>query len=122
VSVDFVNEKKAVLRHRPFALFWAARTLSTSAYQIQAVAAGWSLYLLTGSALDLGFLGLAEFAPALPLAFVAGHFAGRHEPGVHLDSVSCPSILPMLAAAPRRAFHFPGSGHLSGEPSCLALA
>jgi MFS family permease len=79
VSVDFINEKKAVLRHRPFALFWAARTLSTSAYQIQAVAAGWSLYLMTGSALDLGFLGLAEFAPALLLAFVAGHFADRHD-------------------------------------------
>jgi MFS family permease len=79
VSLEFVDEKKAVLRHRPFALFWAARTLSTSAYQIQAVAAGWSLYLLTGSALDLGLLGLAEFAPALLFAFIAGHFADRHD-------------------------------------------
>jgi MFS family permease len=69
----------AVLRHKPFALFWAARTLSACAFQIQAVAAGWYLYLLTGSALDLGFLGLAEFAPALLLAFIAGHFADRHD-------------------------------------------
>jgi MFS family permease len=79
VSVEFVHEKTAVLRHRPFALFWAARTLSTSAFQIQAVSAGWYLYLLTGSALDLGFLGLAEFTPALLLAFAAGHFADRHD-------------------------------------------
>jgi len=79
VSVDFVHEKPAVLRRRPFALFWAARTLSASASQIQTVAAGWYLYSLTGSALDLGFLGLAEFAPALLLAFAAGHFADRHD-------------------------------------------
>ncbi len=56
-----------------------ARTLSASALQIQTVAAGWYLYLLTGSALDLGFLGLAEFVPALLLAFAAGHFADRHD-------------------------------------------
>jgi MFS family permease len=79
VSVEFVHEKAAALRHRPFALFWAARTLSTCAFQIQAVAAGWYLYLLTGSALDLGLLGLAEFAPALLLTFAAGHFADRHD-------------------------------------------
>jgi MFS family permease len=79
VSVEFANQKTPVLRHRRFALFWASRTLSTSAFQIQTVAAGWYLYLLTGSALDLGFLGLAEFAPALLLAFIAGHLADRHD-------------------------------------------
>jgi MFS family permease len=79
VSVDFVNEKAAVLGHRRFAYFWTARTLSTSAFQIQAVAAGWHLYLLTGSALDLGFLGLAEFVPALLLVLFAGHFADRYD-------------------------------------------
>jgi MFS family permease len=79
VSVDFINNKAAVLRHRPFARFWAARTLSASAFQIQAVAAGWYLYLRTGSALDLGLLGLAEFVPALLFVLFAGHFADRYD-------------------------------------------
>ncbi len=35
-----------------------------SAYQMQVVATGWSVYELTSSALDLGLVGLAQFLPA----------------------------------------------------------
>jgi MFS family permease len=68
----------SVLRHRPFLLFWLARVASTIAFQMQVVAVGWQVYELTGSAFDLGLVGLAQFLPALALALVVGHVADRH--------------------------------------------
>ena len=41
------------------------------------VAVGWQMYELTGSAWDLGLVGLYQFAPALLLTLVAGHAADR---------------------------------------------
>jgi MFS family permease len=58
---------------RSVALFLAARLASGAAMQIQAVAIGWHIYELTGSALDLGFVGLAQFLPTVALALIAGH-------------------------------------------------
>ena len=70
----------ALARHRPFALFWCARVAGTIAYQMQAVAIGWQIYDLTGSALDLGLVGLVQFVPVVLLALVVGHVADRHGP------------------------------------------
>ncbi|HEV2678630.1 MAG TPA: MFS transporter [Aliidongia sp.] len=69
----------SVLRHRAFALFWASRVFSTIAFQMQAVAIGWQVYGLTGSAFALGLVGLAQFVPALALAFVVGPVADRFD-------------------------------------------
>jgi MFS family permease len=41
------------------------------------VAVGWQMYELTGSAWDLGLVGLYQFVPALLLTLVAGHAADR---------------------------------------------
>ncbi len=41
------------------------------------VAVGWQMYDLTGSAWDLGLVGLLQFLPAVPLALVAGHVIDR---------------------------------------------
>jgi hypothetical protein len=43
------------------------------------VAIGWQLYSITDSALDLGFLGLAQFVPMLLLTLLVGHVADRHD-------------------------------------------
>ena len=69
----------AILRHPPFALFWFARVGSTAAYHLQAVAIGWQVYALTGSALDLGLIGLVQFLPVVGLTFVAGPLADRYD-------------------------------------------
>jgi MFS family permease len=69
----------SLLRYRSFIQFWVARVATTAALQIQAVAVGWQIYELTGSALDLGLVGLAQFIPALLLLLVAGHFADRYD-------------------------------------------
>jgi MFS family permease len=69
----------ALLRHRPFALYWFSRILSAVAFHMQAVAIGWQVYALTGSALDLGLIGLVQFAPMILLTLVVGHVADRYD-------------------------------------------
>lgn len=63
--------------HRPFALFWLARVLTASGFQIQSVAVAWQVYELTASALDLGLVGLMQFLPRLVLLPIAGDLADR---------------------------------------------
>jgi len=46
---------------------------------MQSAALFWQVYDLTGSTLDLGLIGLAEFAPALLLLAIAGPTADRVE-------------------------------------------
>ena len=49
------------------------------AYQMLTVAVGWQVYALTGSALDLGLVGLVQFLPAFALMLVVGHIADRFD-------------------------------------------
>jgi MFS family permease len=69
----------SVFKHRSFRQFWIARVTAVVAYQMQGVAVGWQIYSLTGSALDLGLVGLAQFLPSVALLLVAGHVADRHD-------------------------------------------
>ncbi len=66
-------------RQRSFVLFWCARVAATSAFQMQAVAIGWQIYELTGSAFDLGLVGLIQFVPVVGLALAVGHVADRYD-------------------------------------------
>jgi MFS family permease len=68
-----------LLRHGPFLYFLLSRSLSRFSSQIAAVAIGWQIYDLTGSAFDLGMVGLVQFLPTALLVFVAGHAADRFE-------------------------------------------
>jgi MFS family permease len=68
-----------LLGHRPFLFFLSSRSLSRFSSQIGAVAIGWQIYELTGSAFDLGMVGLVQFLPTALLVFVAGHAADRFE-------------------------------------------
>lgn len=68
-------------RERPFMQLWLARLLGTAAQQMLMVAIGWHMYELTGSAWDLGLVGLFQFTPALLLALWAGHVVDRHHRG-----------------------------------------
>src|SRR5262249_39165457 len=51
----------------------------TAAFQMQAVAIGWQIYDITGSAFDLGLVGLIQFVPVVGLALVVGHVADRYD-------------------------------------------
>ncbi|MET0277398.1 MAG: MFS transporter [Pseudorhodoplanes sp.] len=75
-------EAETSIRHyRPFVLFWCARASASLALQMQVVAIGWQVYEMTGSALDLGLVGLAQFVPAFLLVLVAGAVADRYDRG-----------------------------------------
>lgn len=60
---------------------WFARLGSVAASQMVMVALGWQMYDLTGSAWDLGLVGLAQFVPALLLTLPAGQWIDRHHRG-----------------------------------------
>ena len=64
---------------RAFMRFWYARVAGNTGNQMMMVAVGWQMYELTGSAWDLGLVGLLQFLPALLLTLVAGHVADRHD-------------------------------------------
>jgi len=66
-----------VLWTTPFSLYWCSRVLATLALHMQTVSIGWQLYALTGSPLDLGLIGLAQFLPTVALTLVVGHVADR---------------------------------------------
>jgi len=73
------SDTGALLAHRSFVRFWIARVAGGFANQMQAVAVGWQMYALTGSPLDLGLVGLAQFAPSVILLLVVGHVADRYD-------------------------------------------
>jgi MFS family permease len=65
--------------HRSFVLFWCARVFSVAAYMAMTVGVGWQIYDLTGSAFDLGLVGLAQFLPFVALPLLIGQVADRYD-------------------------------------------
>ncbi|HXC52467.1 MAG TPA: MFS transporter [Candidatus Limnocylindrales bacterium] len=72
-----IRRLPGALGHPGFALFLSARFLATFAVQMQGVAIGWQVYEITGNALDLGLIGLAQFLPFFVLVLPAGQVADR---------------------------------------------
>jgi MFS family permease len=72
------GEEPTAERPQPLRRFLLVRLSSSMAWQMQAVAVGWYVYALTGSALDLGLIGLTQFVPFAGLALVAGHVVDRY--------------------------------------------
>jgi len=65
------------LEVRDFRLWWLAWLGMGLGLNMIQVAIGWEVYAQHRSALDLGWIGLAEFVPMLVLALPAGHLADR---------------------------------------------
>src|SRR6516225_9417228 len=65
------------LEERDFRLWWLALLGMGISLQMLEVAIGWEVYALHRSALDLGWIGLAEFVPLFVLALPAGQLADR---------------------------------------------
>lgn len=86
---------KDLTRQRAFMRFWFARLFGTTGNQMLMVAVGWQMYELTGSAWDLGLVGLYQFAPALLLTLVAGHVADR----VHRGRIIAACLVGQTAVA-----------------------
>jgi MFS family permease len=66
-----------VLRHRDFRLLWASQFVSLTGSQMQVVALNWHVYLLTGSPLALGLVGLTRVVPIIVFSLWGGIVADR---------------------------------------------
>jgi MFS family permease len=96
------REQRFALRAHPaFTRLWFARLAAVAGSQMLMVAIGWQIYDLTGSAWDLGLVGLLQFVPALALVLVAGHVVDRFHRGRILAVCQATQLLvaALLAAA-----------------------
>jgi MFS family permease len=73
------NASSRLTAQRDFVLFWFTRIAVTIGYHMLVVAVGWTIYDLTGSAFDLGLVGLIQFVPAVVLTLWIGHAADRYD-------------------------------------------
>src|ERR1017187_9229782 len=64
---------------RDFRLYQSARLVVILGAEAQTVGVAWQVYQITHSALDLGFTGLALFAPGILFMLAAGHVADRYD-------------------------------------------
>jgi len=67
----------SIWKNRSFVAYVVNRTCNVMGMHGFTVAIGWHVYQLTGDPLDLGLIGLAQFAPVLALFLVAGVTADR---------------------------------------------
>jgi MFS family permease len=66
------NDLKAVLRVPAYRLYASSRVAATVGSSLLQAVVAWQVYALTGSALDLGLVGLVRFLPSLLVSFVSG--------------------------------------------------
>lgn len=79
MSEPAASPSAGLLQQRSFVLFWLARLAATMGYQMMALVIGWQIYEITGSAFDLGLVGLIQFGPAVVLTLLIGHAADRYD-------------------------------------------
>ncbi len=64
-----------VLNYRDYRLLWSGQLVSTVGTQMRVVAVAWQVYLLSGSPLQLGALGLFQAIPTIFFSLVGGVIA-----------------------------------------------
>lgn len=67
------------LQHRDFRMLWGTNLVSVTGSQMQTVAINLHVYLLTGSALALGFVGLTRVIPIIVFSLWGGVAADRYD-------------------------------------------
>jgi MFS family permease len=72
-----LRSPRAAFQYPNFRYLTTARFLSAASSEMQAVAVGWQIFNLTHRPLDLGLVGLAQFAPGVLLFLFTGHTADR---------------------------------------------
>lgn len=93
------HDPYAAFRLPDFRRYMAGNFVFLVGLQMQKVAIGWEIYERTGSALHLGYVGLAQFAPQLLLAPFAGHVADTHNRKTLLASALTVNALAALGLA-----------------------
>jgi MFS family permease len=93
-------ELAQLLREKAFVRFWLARLIGVIGNQMLMVALAWHMYDLTGSAWDLGLVGLFQFFPALLLTLPAGHVVDLwHRGRIFAACMGTQALLALLLAS-----------------------
>lgn len=88
-----------LLQQKAFVRFWFARLIGIAGNQMLMVALAWHMYDLTGSAWDLGLVGLFQFFPALLLTLPAGHAVDTfHRGRIFATSIGAQALVALLLA------------------------
>ena len=69
----------SLLKNRDFLLFVICRSFNVVGAHALTVAVGWHVYQISRDPIDLGLIGLAQFAPAFILFLLAGIAADRYQ-------------------------------------------
>lgn len=78
-ALGYTPGRFPALRSRDFRLFWVGQFISRTGSHMQNTAINWHLYLLTGSPVALGMLGLVRLLPVVLLSLVGGALADAVE-------------------------------------------
>lgn len=87
------------LAHRDFRRLWLSQFVSVSGSQMQWVAVDWHIYVLTGSPLALGLVGLMRVVPIVVFSLAAGVVADRGDRRLILLVTQSAMLLVALALA-----------------------
>src|ERR1700739_113751 len=98
-AMDSPSAVTSLLRHGPFVRFLYVRVAASVALQVQALAVGWQMYVLTGSSFNLGLVGLVQFIPTLSLFLVTGQAADRFDRRIVAASAQTVEALAIAALA-----------------------
>jgi MFS family permease len=78
-AAEFPQAGLPLLRQKNTRIFVGARMAMAFSMQMQNVAIGWYVYVLTNDPLSLGFVGLAQFLPSVLFILLTGHAADRFD-------------------------------------------
>ena len=73
---------RAAFQYPNFRLYMTARFLAIVSSEMISVAVGWQIYALTHRPLDLGLVGLAQFAPGVVLFLIGGTYGRPASPAI----------------------------------------
>ena len=78
-TAELAGAGASAFRSRDFRRYQMARLMVILGAEAQSVGVAWQVYLITHSALALGYTGLALFLPGLFFVLPAGHVADRYD-------------------------------------------
>jgi len=78
VNKEKPHDAYAAFRIPAYRRYFFGNLIFILGLQMQKVAVGWEMYDRTGSALDLGYVGLVQFLPQVALVAVAGHITDAY--------------------------------------------
>ena len=109
----------SALRFRDFRALWAGQGISLVGTQMQSVAVHWHVYLLTGSPLALGLVGLTRALPIVLFSLAGGVVADRRDRRAVMASAQGAMT---LAAAALAALTFAGRDSIGVIYAVTALS